>query len=69
MTENTELEFFETSAQSGTGVTEVRRLICFSKSLPLVTQSHTSIPFRKDLHLYSSVDAENSHPIPGSLFL
>ena len=66
MTENTELEFFETSAQSGMGVTEVRRLNMF---LPLVTQSHTSIPFRKDLHLYSSVDAENSHPIPGSLFL
>ena len=59
VTENTELEFFETSAQSGKGVTEVRRIRSFSKSLPLVT--HTTISFREDLHLYSLVDANCSY--------
>ena len=41
ITENSdsELEFFETSARTGQGVTEVRRILSVLKSLQLVTNT------------------------------
>lgn len=56
ITENTELEFFETSARTGEGVTEVRRIL----SLETHTSNSVKIQFSTDLQHCSSIDTK--HP-------
>lgn len=55
ITENTELEFFETSARTGEGVTEVKILFRFSK----IFTSYLILYITEDLHLNSTLDVKN----------